>query len=154
MLRSSVGRAIVEIVGSTAAAPPGPPRGARGDLRRQRCVRVPLGIYRGPQAAGREALWICRDPPTADSGFADPKCFSASRFRQIPSASQVAWHASYCARGGKSFYLVQGASPSDLYLFGGDQGAELMDRGLVCGGSRFEDLGSLFQALRLALLPK
>lgn len=70
------------------------------------------------------------------------------------SASQVAWHASYCARGGKSFYLVQGPSPSDLYLFGGDQGSELMDRGLVCGGSRFEDLGSLFEALRLALLPK
>ena len=70
------------------------------------------------------------------------------------SPHQVAWNMAYHARGGKSFYLVEAASPSDLYLFGGDQGAELMDRGLVCGGSRFEDLGSLFQALRLALLPK
>jgi hypothetical protein len=48
----------------------------------------------------------------------------------------------YHARGGKSFYLVEQASSSDLYLFGGDRGAELMDQGLVCGGSRFEDLDS------------
>ena len=68
------------------------------------------------------------------------------------SASQVAWHASYCARGGKSFYLVEAASPSDLYLFEGNRGAELMDQGLVCGGSRFEDLASLFKALRPLLL--
>ena len=56
------------------------------------------------------------------------------------------------ARGGKSFYLVEQASSSDLYLFGGDRGAELMDQGLVCGGSRFEDLASLFKALRPLLL--
>ena len=62
-------------------------------------------------------------------------------------------HGLPCSRRQK-FLLGTRSLPSDLYLFGGDQGAELMDRGLVCGGSRFEDLGSLFQALRLALLPK
>jgi len=37
-------------------------------------------------------------------------------------------------------------------LFGGNRGAELMNQGLVCGGSRFEDLASLFKALRPLLL--
>ena len=68
------------------------------------------------------------------------------------SPHQVAWNMAYHARGGKSFYLVEQASSSDLYLFGGDRGAELMNQGLVCGGSRFEDLASLFKALRPLLL--
>jgi len=50
--------------------------------------------------------------------------------------------------------VVQGASPSDLYLFGGEQGPELVNQGLVCGGSRFEDLASLFEALRSECLKK
>ena len=68
------------------------------------------------------------------------------------SPHQVAWNMAYHARGGKSFYLVEAASPSDLYLFGGNRGAELMNQGLACGGSRFEDLASLFKALRPLLL--
>ena len=68
------------------------------------------------------------------------------------SPHQVAWHMAYYSRGGKSFFLVEQASSSDLYLFGGDRGAELMNQGLVCGGSRFEDLASLFKALRPLLL--
>ena len=68
------------------------------------------------------------------------------------SPHQVAWNMADHARGGKSFYLVEQASSSDLYLFGGDRGAELMNQGLVCGGSRFEDLASLFKALRPLLL--
>jgi len=80
------------------------------------------------------------------------KVTKANAVRVTPH--QVAWHMAYYARGGKSFFLVQGASPSDLYLFGGKMGPELMNQGLVCGGSRFEDLASLFEALRSEFLKK
>ena len=78
------------------------------------------------------------------------KVTKANAVRVTPH--QIAWHMAYHARGGKSFFLVQGASTSDLYLFGGDQGPALLALGLGCGGSRFEDFASLFAGLRVLLL--
>ena len=65
------------------------------------------------------------------------------------SPHQVAWNMAYWARGGANFFLVKSLSTKHLYLFDGDQGPSLTQGGLSGSeGQRFEDLGSLFEALR------
>ena len=65
------------------------------------------------------------------------------------SPHQVAWNMAYWARGGANFFLVKSLSTKHLYLFDGDQGPSLAQGGLSGSeGQRFEDLGSLFEALR------
>jgi Holliday junction resolvase len=65
------------------------------------------------------------------------------------SPHQVAWNMAYFARGGANFILVKHLPTRHLYLFGGDKGPSLVDRGIAgTEGERFEDLGSLFEALR------
>ena len=55
----------------------------------------------------------------------------------------------YFVRGGANFILVKHLPTRHLYLFGGDKGPSLVDRGIAgTEGERFEDLGSLFEALR------
>ena len=76
--------------------------------------------------------------------------------RVIISPHQIAWHMSYFSKGGKSFFLVRGASAKDLYLFGGEHGSELLRLGLPLledQGSRFEDFATLFETLRADLRP-
>jgi hypothetical protein len=56
----------------------------------------------------------------------------------------------YWARGGNNFYLVKALSTKRIYLFGGDKGPELLEKGIDgVEGQSFEDLASLFEALRL-----
>jgi len=65
------------------------------------------------------------------------------------SAHQVAWNMAYWARGGANFILVKQLSTRHIYLFDGDQGPALVDGGIgEAVSQRFEDLGSLFAALR------
>ena len=55
----------------------------------------------------------------------------------------------YYAKGGASYFLAKSLSTRHLYLFGGDQGPSLLAHGLTCdGGQIFEDIGSMFAALR------
>ena len=52
---------------------------------------------------------------------------------------QVAWNMAYWARGGSNFFLVKSLKDSDLILFEGDQGADLINGGYpwrVVSGSR------------------
>ena len=67
----------------------------------------------------------------------------------LVSPHQIAWHMAYFARGGSSFFLVKRAKESDIVLFGGDQGPEVLEKGCsapcvlrTCGPA------SLFEALR------
>ena len=65
------------------------------------------------------------------------------------SAHQVAWNMAYWARGGANFILVKQLSTKHIYLFDGDQGPALVDGGIgEAVSQRFEDVGSLFAALR------
>jgi hypothetical protein len=65
------------------------------------------------------------------------------------SPHQVAWNMAYWARGGANFFLVKVPSTRHLYLFDGNQGPSLAQGGLSeAEGQRFEDLGSMFEALR------
>jgi hypothetical protein len=69
------------------------------------------------------------------------------------SPHQIAWHMAYHARGGLSFFLVRGPSPKDIYLFGGEKGVDLLEKGVLCDpGARFMDLESCFAALRPRLI--
>lgn len=55
----------------------------------------------------------------------------------------------YFARGGASFFLVKHLPTKHLYLFEGKQGPEVLEHGVLgVEGSRFEDVGSMFEALR------
>jgi Holliday junction resolvase len=66
------------------------------------------------------------------------------------SPHQIAWNMAYWARGGNNFYLVKALSTKRIYLFGGDKGPELLEKGIEgVEGQSFEDLASLFAALRL-----
>ena len=66
------------------------------------------------------------------------------------SPHQIAWNMAYWARGGSNFYLVKALSTKKIYLFTGDKGPDLHDRGISgTEGQCFEDLASLFEALRL-----
>jgi hypothetical protein len=65
------------------------------------------------------------------------------------SPHQVAWNMAYFARGGANFFLVKALSTKHLYLFEGNQGPSLSQGGLIAAeGERFEDLGSMLEALR------
>ena len=65
------------------------------------------------------------------------------------SPHQIAWHTSHSLKGGKNFFLVKHLSTRHIYLFEGCQGPDLLDKGLSSTvGQRFEDLGSMFEALR------
>jgi len=68
---------------------------------------------------------------------------------------QIAWHMAYSAKKGKSFYLVKHLPTKHLFLFEGHHGSELLRLGWGVYdnniGSRFEDLASLFDALRADL---
>ena len=69
------------------------------------------------------------------------------------SSHQAAWHMSYYARGGLSFFLVKSLSTKDLYLFGGDQGPSLIFGGIKgAEGQRFSNPAALFESLRPRLL--
>ena len=69
------------------------------------------------------------------------------------SPHQIAWHMAYHARGGLSFFLVRGPSPKDIYLFGGEKGVDLLEKGVLCDpDARFMDLGSCFASLRVCLI--
>jgi len=46
--------------------------------------------------------------------------------------------------------MVKALSTKKVYLFGGDKGPELLEKGIYgVEGQSFEDLASLFEALRL-----
>ena len=65
------------------------------------------------------------------------------------SPHQIAWNMAYYSRGGANFFLVKSASTKDVYLFGGDQGPRLLEKGLSgADGERFENVRSALQALR------
>lgn len=65
------------------------------------------------------------------------------------SPHQIAWHMAYFARGGASFFLVKHLPTKHLYLFEGKQGPEVLELGVLgADGQRFEDVGSMFAALR------
>ena len=67
------------------------------------------------------------------------------------SPHQVAWNMAYWARGGSNFFLVKSLKDSDLILFDGDQGADLINGGIsMARGQRFKNLAPLFCALRPA----
>ena len=51
------------------------------------------------------------------------------------SSHQVSWHFAYHRAGGVSFFLVHPLSSPNLYLFGGEQGRELLVHGLRSGES-------------------
>ena len=51
------------------------------------------------------------------------------------SSHQVAWNYAHCKSGGVSFYLVSPLSSSNLYLFDGIHGRELVVHGLSRVGS-------------------
>ena len=51
------------------------------------------------------------------------------------SSHQVAWNYAHYRSGGVSFFLVHPLSSSNLYLFGGDHGRELLTHGLHANGS-------------------
>ena len=51
------------------------------------------------------------------------------------SSHQVAWNYAHCRSGGVSFYLVSPLSSSNLYLFDGIHGRELVVHGLSRVGS-------------------
>ena len=68
------------------------------------------------------------------------------------SPHQVAWNMAYWARGGSNFFLVKSLKDSDLILFEGDQGADLINGGISeARGQRFKNLAPLFCALRPVL---
>lgn len=65
------------------------------------------------------------------------------------SPHQVAWNMVYSTRGGANFVLVKHPSSKGLYLFDGDKGPSLLAGGIAgTEGLRFEDIGSMLEALR------
>jgi hypothetical protein len=68
------------------------------------------------------------------------------------SPHQIAWNYSYSLKGGLNFFLVKSLSSKNLFLFRGDQGARLLEKGL-CDLAPFYtlrlcDFASFFVALR------
>jgi hypothetical protein len=65
------------------------------------------------------------------------------------SAHQVAWHTSFWAHGGLSFFLLKAPSPPHFHLFSGSQAIDLAQKPWTeVQGQRFEDLASMWEALR------
>ena len=73
----------------------------------------------------------------------------ANTFHVSVSPHQVAWHTSYWARGGLSFFLLKAPSPPCFVLFPGSVSIDLAQKPWSeVQGQRFEDLGSMWEALR------
>ena len=65
------------------------------------------------------------------------------------SPHQIAWHLAYYARGGASFFLVKAPSQGLIYSFGGEQGPDLLGKGLLgTEGQGFRTVGEALSALR------
>ena len=65
------------------------------------------------------------------------------------SPHQIAWHMAYYARGGASFFLVKAPSQGLIYSFGGEQGPDLLGKGLLgTEGQGFRTVGEALSALR------
>ena len=65
------------------------------------------------------------------------------------SPHQVAWHTSYWARGGLSFFLIKAPSAPYFHLFQGSQAIDLAQKPMSeVQGLHFENLNLLWEALR------
>jgi hypothetical protein len=65
------------------------------------------------------------------------------------SPHQVAWHTSYWARGGLSFFLVKTPSPPCFALFPGSVSIDLAQKPWTeVQGQRFDTLSAMWDALR------
>ena len=65
------------------------------------------------------------------------------------SPHQVAWHTSYWARGGLSFFLLKAPSASCFVLFPGSVSIDLAQKPWTeVQGQRFETLNEMWAALR------
>jgi hypothetical protein len=65
------------------------------------------------------------------------------------SPHQVAWHTSYWARGGLSFFLLKAPSPPCFILFPGSVSIDLAQKPWTeVQGQRFETLNEMWDALR------
>jgi hypothetical protein len=74
---------------------------------------------------------------------------SQKSVRVSVSPHQVAWHTSYWARGGLSYFLLKVPSPPYFHLFQGSQALDLAQKPWTeVQGQRFEDLASMWEALR------
>lgn len=80
------------------------------------------------------------------------KCAKSSAVKVSPH--QIAWHMAYYARGGSSFFLVKSLSTGHLYLFSGEKGPDLLEKGVNgTDGARFESLAALWDHLAARLAP-
>jgi hypothetical protein len=74
---------------------------------------------------------------------------SAKNFRISVSPHQVAWHTSYWARGGLSFFLLKAPSPPCFILFPGSVSIDLAQKPWTeVQGQRFETLNEMWDVLR------
>jgi len=65
------------------------------------------------------------------------------------SPHQVAWHISFWAQGGLSFFLIKAPSAPYFHLFRGSQAIDLAQKPMSeVQGSSFETLDRLWEALR------
>lgn len=65
------------------------------------------------------------------------------------SPQQIAWHTSHSHAGGLSFILVKHLGQGSLFLFESREARSLASGGVFhTEGSRFEDIDSVFQAIR------
>ena len=64
------------------------------------------------------------------------------------SEYQISFNTKYFLNGGNNYYLVKHLEQKSLFLFGGDQGLELREKGLKAQGKRFENFEDLFLDLR------
>lgn len=60
---------------------------------------------------------------------------TTKNYRLNLSSHQIAWHYAFYRSGGVSFFLAHPLSSPNLYLFGGEQGRELVVNGLRSGES-------------------
>lgn len=73
--------------------------------------------------------------------------------RAFLSPHQIAWHTAYNAHGGPSFFLIKTPGPHQFCLYPGSMAVDLHHFPLSeVQGSRFADLGSMFCALRVAVI--
>jgi penicillin-binding protein-related factor A (putative recombinase) len=65
------------------------------------------------------------------------------------SPHQVAWHISFWAQGGLSFFLIKAPSQPYFHLFQGSQAIDLAQKPMSeVQGLHFENLNLLWEALR------
>jgi hypothetical protein len=73
----------------------------------------------------------------------------SNNFHVSVSPHQVAWHTSYWARGGLSFFLLKSPSLSCFVLFPGSVSIDLAQKPWSeVQGQRFDDLSSMWDGLR------